>query len=418
MSCGVSPGPSRLLPNSSDSDQLTCLPEPLTPANGFSCSRHARPVLGRHAAQRFHRHHLVVGRHVGVLEHRRELVLARRHLVVPRLHRHADLVELGLDFGHAGQHPRRDGAEILVFHLLALRRRGAEERPAGVDEIGPGEVEVAIDQEVLLLGPAGREHALGGGAEQLQHPHRFLGHRFHRAQQRRLLVERLSGPADERGRDHQRDAVAVVEQPRRAGRIPGGVAARLEGGAHAARREAGRIGLALDQFLAAELCDGGAVAGRRQERVVLFGRDAGQRLEPVRVVRRVVLDRPLLQRRRHRIGRGRVERLAPRDRRAQRPVGRLRQAVLLDLVAEHQTAEGVGGLDGRGGRHPSLVERPLANTLDGFRQCGRSHRGGLSFLYRVHATTHSNERCAQMSNYARLNGHRAMFRSCVGPERG
>ena len=46
LSCGVSPGPSRLLPNSSDSDQLLCLPEPLTPANGFSCSRHARPYFG------------------------------------------------------------------------------------------------------------------------------------------------------------------------------------------------------------------------------------------------------------------------------------------------------------------------------------------------------------------------------------
>jgi hypothetical protein len=46
LSCGVSPGPSRLLPNSSDSDQLLCLPEPLTPANGFSCSRQARPYFG------------------------------------------------------------------------------------------------------------------------------------------------------------------------------------------------------------------------------------------------------------------------------------------------------------------------------------------------------------------------------------
>ena len=36
LSCGVSPGPSRLLPNSSDSDQLLCLPDPFTPANGFS----------------------------------------------------------------------------------------------------------------------------------------------------------------------------------------------------------------------------------------------------------------------------------------------------------------------------------------------------------------------------------------------
>src|SRR3984885_14511630 len=33
------PGLSRLCPWSSPIDQLTCLPDPLTPANGFSCSR-------------------------------------------------------------------------------------------------------------------------------------------------------------------------------------------------------------------------------------------------------------------------------------------------------------------------------------------------------------------------------------------
>ena len=40
---GVSPGSSRFMPVSVPIDQLLCLPEPLTPANGFSCSRHTRP---------------------------------------------------------------------------------------------------------------------------------------------------------------------------------------------------------------------------------------------------------------------------------------------------------------------------------------------------------------------------------------
>ena len=96
LSCGVSPGLSRLLPRSSLMLQLRCLPLPLTPANGFSCSRHARPYFGASAPQHLHRHHLVVGGDVGVLEDRRHLVLARRDFVVPRLDRHADLVELGL----------------------------------------------------------------------------------------------------------------------------------------------------------------------------------------------------------------------------------------------------------------------------------------------------------------------------------
>ena len=76
-----------------------------------------------------------------------------------------------------------------------------------------------------------------------------------------------------------------------------------------------------------------------EKRVVLLGGDAGQRLEPVRVVRRAVLDRPVLHRRGDRVGDRGVERLAVRDRPAQRVIDGLRQARLLHFVVEHQAAE-------------------------------------------------------------------------------
>ena len=45
LSCGVSPGtssePSSLLP----SEKFTCLPDPLTPWNGFSWNRHSMPCF-------------------------------------------------------------------------------------------------------------------------------------------------------------------------------------------------------------------------------------------------------------------------------------------------------------------------------------------------------------------------------------
>src|SRR3954467_12607905 len=107
-----------------------------------------------------------------------------------------------------------------------------------------------IDQEVLLLWPGGGEHALGARSEQLQDANRLLRQGFHRTEQRRLLVERLAGPADEGSGDHQGGAVRRDEQPGRAGRIPCGVAAGFEGGAHSARWETRRIRLTLDQFLA------------------------------------------------------------------------------------------------------------------------------------------------------------------------
>ncbi len=322
-------------------------------------------VLRRDAAQRLHHHHLVVGGDVGVLEDRGDLVLARRHFVVPRLDRHADLEELGFAFHHAGEDALGDRAEVLILELLALGRLGPEQRAAGVDQVGARVVEVGVDQEVFLLGAARRGDALGARAEQLQDADRLRRQRFHRAQQRRLLVERLAGPAHERGRDDQRHAVRVGEQPRRAGRIPGRVAARFEGRAHPAGREARGVGLALDQLLAAELRDGAALGRRRQERVVLFRRDAGQRLEPVGVVGSAVLERPVLDRRRDRVRRALVEGLALGDRAPQGLVDLLGKTGALHLFAEHEAAEDLGGPAlGRG--LASFGDRPVADRTDCF----------------------------------------------------
>ena len=118
-------------------------------------------VLVGGPAQDLHDQHLVIGREVGVLEDRRDLVLARGDFVVPRLDRHAELEQLGFALGHAGEHALGDRAEVLVFQFLALGRLGAEERAAGVDQVGPGVEEVLVDQEVFLLRADGREDLLG-----------------------------------------------------------------------------------------------------------------------------------------------------------------------------------------------------------------------------------------------------------------
>ena len=91
----------------------------------------------RQPPHRLHRHHLVIGGDVGVLEDRCDFILARRDFVVPRLDRHANLVQLALDFHHESEDALGDRAEVLILELLALRRLGAKERAAGVDEVGP-----------------------------------------------------------------------------------------------------------------------------------------------------------------------------------------------------------------------------------------------------------------------------------------
>ncbi len=263
--------------------------------------------------------------------------------------------------------------KYLIFHFLSLRRFCTEERAAGVDQVRPRKIEVAVDEEVLLLGAAGGVDALGRGAKQLQHANGLLRDGLHRAQQRGLLVERLTGPAHERRRNHQRCAVATVEQqPRRAGRIPRRVAAGLEGGAHAARGEARRVRFAFDQLLALELGDRRTIGHRREKRIVLLGGDSRHRLEPVRVVGRTVLQRPVFQGGCDGVSGRDVEWLPSRDRRSQRAVRRLRQPLLLKLVIERKTAKDLGSFNG-GWRMRSVGQRPITDAFCGFGKCCRSH---------------------------------------------
>ena len=310
-----------------------------------------QPVAAGGVLHDLHRQHLVVGADVGVLEDRRDLELVGRDLVVACLDRDSELCQLLLDLEHVGEHPLGDRAEVVVVQLVALGGLGAEQRAPGRHQVGAFEEVLLVDQEVLLLAAGRREDPRGVlDAEQLERLDGGSGQRVHRAQQRDLVVERLTGPGGERGRDAQQRAVGVLEDERRRGRVPGGVAARLERRADASGRERGGVGLALDELLAGELRKRGALARRPVEGVVLLGRRARQRLEPVRVVGRALLHRPVLHRQRDRVRQRRVERLASSERPLQRLVDVFGQAVALDRGGEHVRSEDLVARDGQVGR--------------------------------------------------------------------
>jgi len=290
----------------------------------------------------------VVGAHVRVLEDRRELVLGGGDLVVAGLDGNTQLEQLPLTFEHVRQHPLRDGAEVVVVQLVALRRLGPEEGAAGGQQVGPLVVEALVDQEVLLLGPHRGEHAPAGGvAEHLQGPQGRPVERLHGAQQRNLGVEGLAGPRRERRGDAQHRAVGVLEDERGAGGVPRRVATGLEGGPDAAVGEAAGVRLALDELLAPEVGQGRAVADGAVERVVLLRREPGERLEPVRVVGGPLLERPVLHRRRHGVGELRVEGRTLLDGGLQLTVDVLGQPLALGHRAEDVRGE-VVGCTGRG----------------------------------------------------------------------
>ena len=180
-------------------------------------------------------------------------------------------------------------------------------------------------------------------AEQLQHPADLAVDGLHAAQQGRLHVQRLAAKAAKSGGNVQHGILDEGE----GGRVPGGVAPGLEGGAQAAGGERRGVGLAPHQLLAGELHDRAAGSGhstgavRRDEAVVLFGSDACHRLEPVGKVGRALLDGPIL----HGVGNDvrhcDVQALAIGNAAQHLPVGVLRQPLAHGGQIEHLCGKAV-----------------------------------------------------------------------------
>ncbi len=132
----------------------------------------------------------------------------------------------------------------------------------------------------------------------------------------------------------KRGAVGAFVDEGRASRIPGCVAARLEGGPQAAGGEGAGIGLAADQFFAAEFRDGFAVGDGGEEAVVLFGGQAGHGLEHMREVGGSFFHRPVFHGGGDVIGDGGIEDGALLDGLLQGLVNRLGEALPLDFFIE------------------------------------------------------------------------------------
>jgi hypothetical protein len=172
-------------------------------------------VLLRDALHDRHEQLLVVGRDVRSFEHGRDFELAGRDLVVARLRGDAELEKLALRVEHEREHALGNRAEVVVVEFLSLRCLRAEERAPGVEQVGPGEEEAAVDQEVLLLGTGEGHHRFGlVVAEESEHSIGLRRHCLLRSQQRCLVVERFAGHRDEDRRDAQGVAIRIFENVR------------------------------------------------------------------------------------------------------------------------------------------------------------------------------------------------------------
>ena len=338
------------------------------PGKGLFVQQADEAVPCGQVTQHVHGQHIVVAGDVGFFIDGRELELTGGHLVVARLGRDAELLQLPLHILHKAHDAAGDGAEVVVLHLLPLgRRRALQGAPREHDVRAQGR-QTAIHQKIFLFRAHAGPHALRRGvAEQAQDAQRLHGKRIQRAQQGDLAVQGLAGIGVEKGGDVERGPVVVADDEDRHRRIPGRVAAGLEGGADAARREGRGVRFAADEHLARKFVDHVPVRRGGQEGIVLFGREAGHGLEPVGIMIRAHFDGPVLHGIGHHIGNGGIEASALADDAGKTAVDVLGQALAHGVKAEDMATECLRAVRGGGIAHGGQAQR---GSGQGFLQGG------------------------------------------------
>ena len=317
---------------------------------GFFVQQDAEPVTAGDLVHHGHQQLVMVVGEVGLLVDRSQLELIGRHLVMTGFDRNAQFQAFVFEVFHECHHAGRDRTEIVVLQLLVLGRLVAHERTAREHQVGTHSPQAFVHKEILLFPAQIRHDPLHVLIEVAAHLRRSLVHGRDRTQQGHLVIERLARIGDEDGRDAERR----IDDERRRRRVPRRIAAGLERIADATVGERRGVRLLLHEQLAGELLQHRTAAVGIGKGVVLLCRTARQGLEPVRVVVRAVLQRPLPHARRDAVGDLARQARAVFHRIDQRFVSRLVQVLAHGGAPEHLLAEIVrrtsfGGINLDGG---------------------------------------------------------------------
>ena len=192
---------------------------------------------------------------------------------------------------HKGCHAGLDRSIVMVVQLLSLGRLSTKEGASAQPQVKTLTVILLVDKEVLLLGAHLCRYMLRlRVAEEPQDTHTLTIQSADRTQQRRFLIQRLTGVGAEDGGDIEG---LVLDEGVRGG-IPRGVASCLKGGAQAAGGEGGGVSLTAAQFLAGELHQNVALTIGDNKAIVLFGSKSRHGLEPVGIMGSTQLNGPVL----------------------------------------------------------------------------------------------------------------------------
>ena len=261
----------------------------------------AQTVFTCYTLQSLHYQLVMIYCHIGRLINRCHLMLCGCCFVVLCLGSHAQLPQFDIHIVHETADAFTDNAEVMVIHLLALGRRSTKQGPSGKNNIFTLQCLGRIHQEIFLLCADGGQY-LGCLCitEQTHNTDCLFAQSFHGAKQRGFFIQCFTLIRTKCSRDAKgRTGRGLLNECRRCD-IPCGISSCLKSRTQSAGRERRSIRLSLDQFLAGKFHDHTAILiGMCYKSVMFLRGNAGQRLEPVGIMSRPVLNCPVFHGRRH-----------------------------------------------------------------------------------------------------------------------
>ena len=207
---------------------------------------HAETVLMGHTLHQTHQEHVMVNGKIALLEDRRQLKLVRSHLIMAGLTRNTEFESLYFQIFHECLHALRNSSEIVVVHLLVLRRVVSHQRTSGKHQVRAGRIETFIHEEIFLFPSQVGLHLLHLRIEVMTHFGSCLTQCMERAEQWSLIIEGLTCIRNKNGRDTER----IIDDKDWRSWVPGRITSGLESVADSAIRERTGIRLLLNKQLA------------------------------------------------------------------------------------------------------------------------------------------------------------------------
>ena len=133
----------------------------IQPCKWFLMEKTAHSVTACHFLQNTHHNLVMICCNIYRGINRSQLMLCRSNLIMLCLGCHAQLPALLIYFFHICGNSLTDGSEIMIVHLLSLRRHCSEKSTACINQVFSLHIFLFINKEVLLFSTNGRCNTFG-----------------------------------------------------------------------------------------------------------------------------------------------------------------------------------------------------------------------------------------------------------------